>query len=140
MAQKIISQLDSDGYFIGEAIADESPLEPGVYHIPAGAIDRSPPASVEAGKRYRTWGNGWRGEAVPAPEVPPEVPQMTAAEKRRQEIEMQLFGFDMQSIRALRVALIEQGNGRAVPAFEKAKLSEIEASAAALRAELAGLA
>lgn len=37
--QKIVSQLDSEGYFIAEVLADESPLEPGVFLLPAGCAD-----------------------------------------------------------------------------------------------------
>lgn len=40
---KIVSQLDSLGFYVGPAVADESPLEEGVFLIPAGAIDMSPP-------------------------------------------------------------------------------------------------
>lgn len=139
MNQRTVSQLDENGYFAGPAVADESPLEPGVFHVPAGAVDKAPPAVIEQGKRYRQWGAGWRGEAIPAPELPPEIPQLTAAEKRREEIDFQLADIDRRSARALRVALIEQGNGKPIPAFEKTKLAALEAEAAKLRAELAGL-
>lgn len=57
--EKTSSQLDSDGYFVGVVIADESPLEPGVFLIPGGAIDLPPPEPL-AGKRYRPNGlGGW---------------------------------------------------------------------------------
>lgn len=57
--EKISSQLDADGYFVGVVIADESPLEPGVFLIPGGAVDLPPPEAV-AGKRYRPDGlGGW---------------------------------------------------------------------------------
>ncbi|WZB76918.1 tail fiber assembly protein [Achromobacter insuavis] len=55
--EKIVSQLSADGYFINPVAADESPLEPGVYLIPGGAIDISPP-DVEAGKAYKLDGSG----------------------------------------------------------------------------------
>lgn len=46
---KTVSQLDHNGYFVGTVEADESPLEPGVFLIPGGAIDVSAPV-VPPGK------------------------------------------------------------------------------------------
>ena len=80
---KIVSQLDADGYFVGLTAADESPLEPGVFLIPGGAVDVEPPV-VPDGHRAR-WSNGWAIEAIPqpAPEpepepLPPAVPQQVS--------------------------------------------------------------
>lgn len=57
--EKTSSQLDAEGYFVGVVIADESPLEPGVFLIPGGAVDLPPP-EARAGKRYRPNGlGGW---------------------------------------------------------------------------------
>jgi hypothetical protein len=55
---KQVLQLDSDGYFIGVTFADESPLEPGVYLIPAGCVEMDEPA-VPTGKKAR-----WMGEWI----------------------------------------------------------------------------
>lgn len=38
-------QLSLDGIYLGPAIAFESPLEPGVFHIPAGCVALVPPAA-----------------------------------------------------------------------------------------------
>lgn len=59
--QKIVSQLGPNGYLLEPTIADESPLEPDVFLIPGGAIDRPPPGSMETGKVYRPAenGDGW---------------------------------------------------------------------------------
>lgn len=43
MKQKTVYQLDPDGKYIGAALADESPLEPGVFLIPAGCVTVQPP-------------------------------------------------------------------------------------------------
>lgn len=77
---KIVSQLNEDGYFAGPVIADESPLEPGVYLIPGGAID-VPPPEVPVGKVALWEGVSWKFEdaRAPAPEPDPEPPAATAA-------------------------------------------------------------
>lgn len=41
---KIVYQTDVNGMYAGEVEADESPLEPGVYLIPAGCVETAPPA------------------------------------------------------------------------------------------------
>ena len=71
MNQKIVSQLDAEGYFVCPTFADESPLEPGVFLLPGGAIDKEPPKTIEEGKRYRPWGSGWRSEDIPQPDTEP---------------------------------------------------------------------
>ena len=59
---KNVVQLDEDGYYVGLVNADESPLEAGVYLIPANAIDVDAP-SVPEGKRAK-WDNGWTYEDI----------------------------------------------------------------------------
>lgn len=44
MTQKIAYQTDDKGKFVSEICLDESPLEPGVFLIPAGAVIDAPPA------------------------------------------------------------------------------------------------
>lgn len=75
---KTVSQLNASGYFTGTVIADESPLEPGAYLIPGGAID-VPPPNIPAGKVALRQGNSWVFVLPPEPEeeTPPVdgVPQ-----------------------------------------------------------------
>jgi len=71
---KQVIQLDADGYFVGLTTADESPLEPGVFLIPAGAID-APVPSIPEGKLAK-WNGTWVFEDAPEPEPEPEpVPE-----------------------------------------------------------------
>lgn len=77
MAEKIVSQLDAQGYFIGAVVADPSPLEPDVFLIPGGAVDADPPTLPE-GKRARWNGTGFTIEDIPVPPAPepdPVVPE-----------------------------------------------------------------
>jgi len=76
---KQVIQLDADGYFVGLTTADESPLEPGVFLIPAGAID-APTPNVPEGQRAK-WNGQWVFEDIPQPEPEPEPPEPTPEEK-----------------------------------------------------------
>jgi len=44
---KVVYQLDNEGYFFGITEAHESPLNPGTFHIPSGAITIAPPELKE---------------------------------------------------------------------------------------------
>ena len=72
MTDKLVSQLDADGFYFGPAYAQESPLElgMGIWLIPAGAIEVAPPAEVVEGKRYWCADGAWQSEDIPAPPGP----------------------------------------------------------------------
>jgi hypothetical protein len=56
---KTVYQFDTCGYFIGMAEADESPLEPGVYLVPAFSTPKEPPSVSE--REVAIFDNGqWR--------------------------------------------------------------------------------
>jgi hypothetical protein len=67
MATKTVFQLDRAGMLLGETEADESPLEPGVWLIPAGCVETAPPAEWPADKWPRWVGRKW--ELVTHPRV-----------------------------------------------------------------------
>lgn len=71
---RIIPQLDSEGRFIGETVADESPLEPGVFLLPAGAVDAPLPV-IPAGF-FARWDGRWVLTKIPTPVEPDPVPEM----------------------------------------------------------------
>lgn len=76
---KQVIQLDANGYYVGTTFADESPLEPGVYHLPANSIDTLIP-EIPNGKVAK-WENGWIYEDKPEP----EPIELTYSEKRALE-------------------------------------------------------
>jgi hypothetical protein len=57
----IVYQFDVAGRYLGETEADESPLEPGVYHFPARTTVVAPPArdTWPEGALPRWTGAGW---------------------------------------------------------------------------------
>jgi hypothetical protein len=56
----IVYQTDRDGWYVGTITADESPLEPGVYLIPAGAYADPPPDQPwPPGTTPRRTGDRW---------------------------------------------------------------------------------
>ncbi len=46
---KIYDYNPENGYFIGESFADESPLEKGVYLLPAHSTTKPVPSNIEEG-------------------------------------------------------------------------------------------
>lgn len=77
--EKIVSQLDQNGRYIGPVVADLSPLEPGVYLLPGGAVD-APPPDVPDGM-YAQWnGADFDLITIPVPEPEPEPEPPTVAQ------------------------------------------------------------
>lgn len=59
MNTKIVFQTDQLGIYIGEAVADASPLEPGVWLIPAHCVEVKPPVIPE--RKAALWdGERWQ--------------------------------------------------------------------------------
>lgn len=71
MASKTIYQLDEDGFYVDEAIADESPMQPGFFLIPRLCVEFAPPAHIE-GKRRRVVDGVWGYVDVPPESDQPE--------------------------------------------------------------------
>lgn len=68
---KTVYQVDAAGRYVGPAVADESPLEKGVFLIPAGCVENTPP-DAPAGKMARYVGGAWVLEDLTQPEPEPE--------------------------------------------------------------------
>lgn len=140
---RTVAQLDADGWYVGPTEAYESPLEPGVYHIPGGAVDMPLP-EVPEGKCARWDGKDWvilpdlrgtrywlpdgsehtiaeRGIELPPGAMlkkpPPTEAQILAAQVEAAKAELKLI--DAASIRALREkALGIPGAAERVQAWE----------------------
>jgi hypothetical protein len=79
---KNVIQLDDNGYFSGVTIADESPLEVGVYLMPANTVDADAPTIPDG--HLAKWDGSWMYEPIPAPVVEPipEPAPLTYVEQR----------------------------------------------------------
>jgi hypothetical protein len=70
-------QHDADGFFVGVTEADESPLEPGVFLVPALCTLEPPPAEIAEGLCARWSGTDW--ELVDRAAAPADQPSITLA-------------------------------------------------------------
>lgn len=97
---RIYNYHPESGNYIGTGKADESPLEPGVFLVPAFATDIEPP-KYNAETQYIVFvGEAWEVKDIPSPEPEPEPEPLTKAQKvaaafaaydrDRQQLERQL--------------------------------------------------
>ena len=75
---KIFHYEPQSGILLGSGVADESPLEPGVYLIPGCATTAKPPA-LKAGQRAVFSGEAWTVEPIPPEPEPETEPPVLAA-------------------------------------------------------------
>lgn len=79
MSTKPAYQFDLAGLFIGETVSYESPLEPGVFLLPAQCTYMAPPAEVPDDKWPRWNGAAWDLVARPEPTTEPDAVAKLAA-------------------------------------------------------------
>lgn len=96
MTARTVSQLDALGFFVAPTLADESPLEPGVWLLPRGAVD-APPPEVPEGFRAL-----WTGAAF---DLQPIVPDPTPDPP----IDPVLTQFELDQLRYQRRAAARDG-------------------------------
>ena len=66
MTTKTVYQCDFAGWYACTTDAHESPLEPGVFHIPAGCVEAEPPAGPYADGLWPRWVGGvWVMQLIP---------------------------------------------------------------------------
>lgn len=66
---KTVYQFDAAGLYTGETEADESPLEPGVFLIPARCVEAPPPEEIPDGQWPRWNGAAWVLIQIPQHQV-----------------------------------------------------------------------
>lgn len=130
------------GAYLGESTADESPLEPGVFHISAHATKDAPPAQ-RAGFRREFKGGAW-GEVDEAAEATAKAAaDATAAAAKAAEVaaynatqeginvaaKAELAALDAASIRSIREWIAAQPTAPQI-------LKDKEAAALAARAKI----
>lgn len=71
MSEKIVYLYNQAGLFVCESIADESPLEPGVFLIPGNSTEIPPPKEWSVSQWPRFNGVVW--EIIPKPKVPEPI-------------------------------------------------------------------
>lgn len=148
-----VFQTDENGFLVGATVADESPLEPGIFHIPRGCVEVVPP---EIGVNQCAHWNGaawdllpdhrgrvyWladhtrhvigaRGETKPA-DAFDEDPPKTAAELEAEDsaaAKRELVALDLSSIRDIRAYIAAKADAPQL-------LKDREASAIAARARV----
>lgn len=70
-------QHDANGFFLGVTEADESPLEPGIFLVPAMCTLTPPPAEIPQGRLPRWSGTEW--QLVDRTVAPADQPSVTLA-------------------------------------------------------------
>lgn len=81
--QKVVYQTNHELVLVGTGLADESPLEPGVWMIPGGCVELEPP-TIPPGHRARYSSGTWIIEKLPAAAVEPEAPAQPIAPLEQQ--------------------------------------------------------
>lgn len=78
MTTKTAYQFDISGMFLGETEADESPLEPGKYLLPARCTFVKPPIERPTGQWPRWNGGAWALATRPRPVAEDPVAKLQA--------------------------------------------------------------
>ncbi len=104
----IVYQTNHQGIYLGPVQADESPLEPGEFLIPAGCVEIAPPAIPEGS--VAVWINGsW--SVVPAPAV-------TEGEDGEAAIDPKMVGIEFQGVMCSATAADQNGLGAVLLAIQ----------------------
>lgn len=133
METKIVFQTDHRGFYVGTTLADESPLEPGVFHIPGGCVETAPP-EYSASESARWDGENWVIEQLP-PETIPDLPEAPGP-ITRDDVEAArllaysnpLTGSDRLFAEASRMDIMGEPDFEAVRASAIARYQEIQAA------------
>lgn len=117
MTTKIVCQLDFNGLFIGLTDADESPLELGVFLLPAGAVDAPAPELIE-GFDFKWEGSKFLKIAKSQVINPPPPPPPSVADLKLQALAL---------ARSQRAPIINVLDGMQASALTAADLTKAQA-------------
>lgn len=128
MKTKTVFQTDHAGIFIGTTLADESPLERGVFHIPGGCVEIKPPkhSSLE----FARWHEGsWVIERIPTPQEEQKRPatHKEVEADRLLEYADPLTGSDRLFSESMRMQIMGEAGHEEVRARAIARFEEIQA-------------
>jgi hypothetical protein len=135
-----IYNYDTNGIYTCDSLADESPLEAGIFLMPANSTEVAPPEVTEGNQAIFIAGK-WMVQAIPAPDQPVE-PVLTEEELNEQakaNIQATLNKIDSEKIRPSSDIVAALAAGKPAPSYSVNKLQTLEAQAATLRAQLAAL-
>lgn len=97
---KIFHYHPDTGILIGEGVADESPLEPGVWLIPAAATTTEPPTAPDGEVAVFADGS-WTLEPIPTPEPAPAPVLAEPEQPLTTEERLARYGFTVDELRTL---------------------------------------
>jgi hypothetical protein len=135
-----IYNYDTNGIYTCDSLADESPLEAGIFLMPANSTEIAPPELTEGNQAIFIAG-AWMVQAIPAPDQPVE-PVLTAEELNEQakaNIQATLDKIDSEKIRPSSDIVAALAAGQKAQSYSVNKLQTLEAQAVTLRAQLAAL-
>lgn len=121
MNTKTVYQLDANGVFVGENVADESPLEPGVFLIPGRCVETSPPPHIEG--KFRAMVDGaWKYFSIALAPTEGEEAPLSPEQLAAKALSQRDF---LLSVAALRIAPLQDAAdlGLATPEEEASLLA-----------------
>lgn len=119
--QKIVFQTNHECVLVGTCLADESPLEPGVWMIPGGCVELEPPP-IPQGQQARYSSGAWLLEPIPLSAAEHQVEALPSESPTKQAHQVvqaymdqtaQLSGYESL------LAAISYADEEAVPAFQE---------------------
>lgn len=119
--QKIVFQTNHERVLVGTCLADESPLEPGVWMIPGGCVELAPPPIPE-GHQARYGSGAWLLEPIPPAAVEHQVQVLVSESPTKHANDVvqaymdqtaQLSGYENL------LAAISYADEEAVPSFQE---------------------
>lgn len=108
-----IYNYDHGGFYISSGVADESPLEPGIFLIPGMATAIRPPA-VNDGELARWTGEKWEAVAAPLPTAEEPLTDEQIDAMRVAAYSHPVYGSDRLYAKALRLQINGDDNWKEV--------------------------